>query len=126
MTRSRLVVAGTVAGLIALSAFAYVSLSDVQSAEVLGFQRTGDTHKIVLVIGAGILDEIAERNVQEDTGSVTVRVQLRRSRGRGGVPAILVPLPVTVSLKDQLGTRTVRDGQGKAVKDLGDYQPPAR
>jgi hypothetical protein len=119
------IVGGAVIGLIAVTIWLAVEgTSSIASAQIVGFQRTGDANKIVVVVGVGLSDEIGEREVREDARSVTVKVHVR-SPG-GSLPAVLVFLPVTVSLHAALGTRDVLDGSGKHVRDLGTYELPGR
>jgi hypothetical protein len=50
---------------------------------------------------------------------ITVRV---RSRA-GTAPALGVIVPVILSLREPLGTRSVTDSSGRALPDLGMYLP---
>jgi hypothetical protein len=123
--RTRLIAGAALIGLVVLTvALFFVGVSAAGSAQIIGFQRTGDVRKIVIVVGVSLLDEIAEREVREDERSVTVKVHIR-SPG-GSLPAILIYVPVTVSLHDALGTREVLDGAGHHVRDLGVYELPGR
>lgn len=125
MTRSRVIVGAALIGLAVLTiALFFEGVNAAGSAQVVGFQRTGDARKIVVVVGVSLLDELAEREVREDARSVTVKVHTRSPGGT--VPGVLVYLPVTVSLHDPLGTREVLDGFGKPVRDLGVYELPGR
>ena len=125
MTRTRVIGAAAVAGLAVLTVWLFVTgVSAAGSAQIVGYQRTGDARKIVIVVGVSLADELAEREVREDARSVTVKVHTRSSGGT--VPAVLVYLPVTVSLHDPLGTRDVFDSAGKQVRDLGTYELPGR
>ena len=99
-------------------------LSQGRAAQIIGYQRTGDARRIVVVVGVGLADEIAERTVDE--GDHSVRVTVRVHTNPGVYPAILVYLPVTVSLRSGLGERTVLDQNGAAVRDLGQYQLPGQ
>src|SRR5260370_22822444 len=125
MTRTRLIVGAALIGLVVLTvALLFEGLGAAGTAQIVGFQRTGDARKIVVVVGVGLLDELAEREVREDARSVTVIVH-KRSAG-GSAAAILIYLPVTVSLHDALGTRDVLDGGGTSARDLGTYELPGR
>jgi hypothetical protein len=125
VTRTRVIVGAALIGLVVLTvALLFEGVTAAGTAQIVGFQRTGDARKIVVVVGVGLLDELAEREVREDARSVTVKVHTRSSGGTAA--AVLIFLPVTVSLHDALGTRDVLDGSGKTVRDLGTYELPGR
>ena len=122
---TRIITGGAIAGLVAITVYlAYVGLNAPGSAQIVGYQQTGDPRRIVIVVAVSRLEDIAEREVHEDARSVTVNVHTTRSQG-GTVPGDLTFLPVTVALQSGLGTRTVLDRAGNAVKSLGTYQAPA-
>ena len=124
MTRTRIVVAASLAGLAVLSFL--IGSSILNSGRILtvdGFQRTADPMKIVVFVTIGLLDDLADRTVIEDAASVKVIV---RARSRSGTSdAIGVPVPLTLSLREPLASRTVVDGSGRAVRDLGTFRTPA-
>lgn len=123
MTRQRFIVAAAVAGLAVLTVLLFLStLGSVRTASIQSFQRTGDASKIVVTVMIGLGTEIAERDVREDARTVIVTVRVRQSPGI--YPSIGIIVPVVVSLKNALGDRTVLDGDGHAVLDLGQYEPP--
>ena len=123
MTGQRFVVAAALVGLALLTVVLVLSsFATIHSAQITGFQRTGDARKIVVNIVTGLGNEIAERTVREDAQTVTVTVNMRQSPGT--YPAIAFYLPVVVSLKDALGDRRVLDASGNAVPDLGTYIAP--
>jgi hypothetical protein len=125
MTRTRVIVGAALIGLAVLTVALLVEgVGAAGTAQIVGFQRTGDARKIVVVVGVGLLDELAEREVREDARSVSVKVHTRSAGGT--VPSILIYLPVTVSLHEALGARDVLDGSGKTVRDLGTYELPGR
>ena len=125
MTRERLIVGAALVGLVVLTvALLLEGLGAAGTAQIVGYQRTGDARKIVIVVAIGLADELAEREVREDARSVTVNVHKRSSGGT--VPAVLTFLPVTISLHEALGTRDVLDSTGKPVRDLGTYELPGR
>ena len=123
MTRTRLIVGTVIAGLAVLTAFLFVeSLNVAGTARIFGYQTTADPRRIVLLVALGRLDEIAERQIQED--ATTVRVTVRKRTTSGTAPADLIVFPVTLTLRDALRDRTVLDGKGTRVSNRGVYQPP--
>lgn len=124
MTRTRIIVGASLAGLAVLSILIGSSILNAgRAAPLEGFQRTGDPMKIVVVVTIGLLDDFAERTVTEDASSVKVVVRVRTRPG--SAVALGVPVPLTLSLREPLGSRTVTDGAGHAVRDLGTYRMPA-
>ena len=124
MTRTRIVVAASLAGLAVLSFL--IGSSILNSGRILtvdGFQRTADPMKIVVFVTIGLLDDFADRTVIEDAASVKVIVRVRSRSGTSD--AIGVPVPLTLSLREPLASRTVVDGSGRAVRDLGTFRTPA-
>jgi hypothetical protein len=123
MTRTRIIVGASLVGLAVLSFLIGSSILSVgRIVTIDGFQRTGDPMKIVVVVTIGLLDDFAERTVSEDASSVKVIVRVRTRQGSS--VALGVPVPVTLSLREPLGSRTVIDGSGRAVRDLGTYRTP--
>ena len=124
MTRTRIIVGASLVGLAVLSLLIGLSiLNSGRIATIDGFQRTADPLKIVVVVTIGLLDDFADRTVIEDASSVKVIVRVRTRPGSS--VALGVPLPVTLSLREPLGSRTVIDASGRAVPDLGTYRTPA-
>ena len=125
MTRNRLIGGAVFVGLALLTVGVFLSAVGQEStAHIIGFQRTGDDRKIVVIISTSLLVDILERQVKEDDASVRVTVRVRDPGGT--VPGVAVVLPVVVSLKEPLGTRTVLDENGARAPDRGDYVlPPA-
>ena len=122
MTRTRIIVAASLAGLAVLSYLIGSSiLNSGRIATLEGFQRTADPSKIVAVVTIGLLDDFAERTVIEDSTSVKITVRVRTRSGSSA--ALGVPVPVTLSLREPLGTRSVIDSTGRVVPDLGMYLP---
>ncbi|MDQ2951219.1 MAG: hypothetical protein M3R54_03040 [Chloroflexota bacterium] len=116
-----IITVAAIVGLIAITAFlAYEGLNSSGSAQIVGYQQTGDPRRIVIVVALGRLEDIAEREIKEDARSVTVNVHTRSQRGIA--PSDLTFFPVTVSLQSGLGTRTVLDHNGTAVRYLGVFQ----
>jgi hypothetical protein len=123
VTRTGIVVAASLAGLAVLSfLIASLILNTGRIVPIDSFQRTADPMKIVVVVTIGLLDDFAERTVSEDASSVKIIVRVRTRAGSS--VALGVPVPVTVTLREPLGTRTVIDGSGRAVLDLGTYRTP--
>ena len=121
MTRNRIIVAASLAGLAVLSFFIASSiLSSGRIATIDGFQRTADPTKIVVVLTIGLRDDFADRTVVEDATSVKITVRMRTRSGSS--PALGVSVPVTLSLREPLGTRSVIDNTGRAIPDLGTYR----
>lgn len=93
-----------------------------RDAEVMSFQRTGDSRVIVVNVGMGIGEEIIRSSAVEDADSVRVTVRVRRFTG--SAPAILLSMPTIVRLNAPVLERAVLDGAGHPVPDLGDYVGP--
>jgi hypothetical protein len=125
MNRERLIVAAGVIGLIVLTAVLLIgSLASLDTARVDSFQHSADRHKIIVNVTIGLGDEIAERSVNEDERAVKVTVRVRRAPGPK--PALGVPVPVIVSLRQPLDDRAVLDYDGRQVRDLGIYFGPGQ
>jgi hypothetical protein len=123
MTRTRVVVGAVIAGLAVLTVFLFVeSLNVPGTAQIVGYQHTADPRRIVVIVALGRLDDIAERQIQEDP--TTVRVTVRKRTSSGAALADLIFFPVTLTLRDALRDRTVLDDKGAAVPDRGTYAPP--
>lgn len=123
MSRTQLVVAAAVVGLVVLTAFLFVeSLNVSGTAQIVGYQTTADPRRIVVIVALGRLDDIAERQIQEDAS--TVRVTVRKRTASGTALADLIVFPVTLTLRDSLRDRTVLDEKGAPVPDRGMYLPP--
>jgi hypothetical protein len=124
MTRTRIIVAASLAGLAVLSFLIGSSiLNSGRIVTVDGFQRTADPMKIVAFVTIGLLDDFADRTVIEDASSVKLILRVRTRAGSSD--ALGVAVPVTLSLREPLGSRTVVDGSGRAVRDLGTFRLPA-
>ena len=93
-----------------------------RDAQLTSFQRAGDGRAIVVTVLMGVGEELIGSRTVEDTKTVRVTVRVRRYSG--SVPAVGLLYPVTVRLGALLGDRTVFDGVGNPVPDLGDYTPP--
>jgi hypothetical protein len=120
---TRIITMAAIVGLIAITVFlAYEGLNAAGTAQIVGYQQTADSRRIVIVVALGRLQDIAEREVHEDAGSVIVNVHTTSQRGTA--PSDLTFFPVTIALQSPLGTRTVLDRSGNAVRYLGVYQLP--
>ena len=120
---TRIITAAALVGLVAITIFlAYEGINSSGSSQIVGYEQTGDPRRIVIVVALGRLEDIAEREIKEDARSVTVNVHTRSQRGTA--PANLAFFPLTVSLQSGLGTRTVLDRTGTAVRYLGMYELP--
>ncbi len=121
MTRNGIIVGASLAGLAVLSFLIGSSiLNSGRIATIDGFQRTADPTKIVVVLTIGLLDDFADRTVIEDATSVKITVRVRTRSGSS--PALGVSVPVTLSLREPLGTRSVMDSSGRPIPDLGTYR----
>jgi hypothetical protein len=122
VTRNGIIVGASLVGLVVLSFLIGSSiLNSGRIAAIEGFQRTGDPSKIVAVVTIGLLDDFAERTVIEDSTSVKITVRVRTRSGSAVALGVIVP--VTLSLREPLGTRSVMDNTGRVLPDLGVYQP---
>lgn len=118
-----MIVGASLAGLAVLSFLIGSSiLNSGRIAPIDGFQRTADPTKIVVILTIGLLDDFADRTVNEDATSVRVTVRVRSRASSQVVPALGVSVPVTLSLRDPLGTRSVMDNTGRLIPDLGTYR----
>jgi hypothetical protein len=123
--RVRLLLALGLVAIVITSLFLVLRDANVRTLEHLdGYQRTGDTRKIVVSATIGIAVDVIEASAHEDAASVTVRVRVRPRPGT--YPSIGVWVPVVVELRDPLGERTVLDPSHDAVRDLGMYRPEFR
>jgi hypothetical protein len=123
VTRRRLIAGAVVVGLAVLTIWIYVeSLNATGTAEIVGYQRTGDPAKIVIIVAVGRLDDIAERRVEESGSSV--RVTVRKRSNPGTAPSSLAFVPITVGLRESLGDRAVLNETGAPVPDRGTYELP--
>ena len=123
MTLTRLIVGAVIAGLAVLTIFLFFeSLNVPGTAQIVGYQTTADPRRIVVIVALGRLDDIAERQIQED--ATTVRVTVRKRTSSGTALADLIVFPVTLTLREALRDRTVLDDKGARVPDRGVYQPP--
>lgn len=92
-------------------------------APIESFQRTSDQRQILVVALIGNGDEVIGSSVRETSETVTVIVNVK-SPCCGPRTAEGYLVPVTVHLRDPLGTRIVLDPQGRKARDLGEYRAP--
>ena len=123
MTGQRFIVVAAVIGLAVLTAVLFVSsLASVRTVRIDSFQRTADPQKLVLNVIIGIGDELADRSIDENAQNVRITVRVREPEGARVM--LTIPVPVLVTLKEPLGTRTVLDQDGSPVPDFGRYEGP--
>jgi len=123
VTRSRLIGAAVVIGLVLITGFLYFeSLNASGRAQIVGYQHTADIRRIVVIVALARLDDIAEREVQETADVVRITVHKRTTSGSS--TADLIVFPVTVTLRSPLGSRAVLDEKNAPVRDLGTYELP--
>lgn len=89
---------------------------------VNGYQVTGDPRQVVANVTVGLSYEITEHSVREDGTTVTLIVRARRPGGSWPAIGILVPVPIT--LRSDLGERTVVNSSGSSVPQHGMYRAP--
>jgi hypothetical protein len=86
------------------------------------YQLTGDPREFVANVMVGLSYEITEHSAREDPTTVTLTV---RARVPGGTwPSIGIFIPVPITLRSDLGERTVVDSFGTVVPQHGTYRPP--
>lgn len=125
MTRTRVIGVAALTGLAVITVWLFlISLNATGVASIVGYQHTGDPRKIVVIVAIGRLDDIAERQVEED--STAVRVTVRKRISGGTAPGDLIFLPVTIALRDALRDRAVLDNKGAPVRDRGTYELPGQ
>ena len=123
MTRQHFAVAAGVTGLVVLTVVLFLSsLTNTRAVRIDSFQRSADPHKVIVNVTIGLGDELAERSVDEDERTVKITVRVRQPAGPRELLGI--PVPIVVSLKRQLESRSVLDHDGNQVRDLGLYPGP--
>jgi len=121
--RTQVIVGATVAGLVVLTLFLFLdSLNFAGTAQIVGYQRTADPRRIVVIVALARLDDVAERQIQEDAS--TVRITVRKRTTSGTAQADLILFPVTLTLREALRDRAVLDDKGAPVADRGVYEAP--
>jgi hypothetical protein len=86
------------------------------------YQLTGDPRQLVANVTVGLSYEVTEHSAGEDPTTVTLTVRARRPGGSWPGIGILVPVPIT--LRRDLGERTVVDSFGTVVPQRGTYRAP--
>ena len=123
MTPSRVIGGAFILGLVVLTVWLFIeSVNARTTAQIVGYQHTADFRRIVVIVALGRLDDIAEREVQENDTSVQITV--RKHTSSGTAPSDLTFFPVTVTLQREVGTRAVLDDKGRLIRDLGTYELP--
>lgn len=122
---------GGIAALVVAAAFAIAPRirADVPGlagpgAPIESFQRTADPRQVLVVAIIGRGDEVIGASVNETPQAVTVFVDVRTPPGIGARTAEGYSVPLTIHLRDPLGTRIVLDARGRKARDLGQFQPP--
>jgi len=100
--------------------------SSDRNGPVQSYVRTGDERKIVACVVSGRGEELLGSQAQEEQGTVTVAVRLRRPPSWYFHDLAGISLPVVVSLRDPLGSRAVIDEwSGQTVQEVSSTQPSA-
>jgi hypothetical protein len=108
-----------VAGVAAFVASGATSTVDIP---VDSYQRTADPRQVVANVTVGLSYEITEHSAREDPTTVTLTVRARRPGGSW--PAIGISVPVPITLRSDLGERTVLDSLGSGPPQHGTYRAP--
>jgi hypothetical protein len=104
------------------AAFAVSSAESTVNIPVGSYQLTGDPRQLVATVMVGLSYEITEHSAREDATTVTLTVRARRPGGSWPAVGVFVPVPIT--LRSDLGDRTVVDGFGSVVPQHGTYRTP--
>ena len=120
--RARLLAAAVLFVVAAAVVVALASASSVTDVRVDSYQLTADPRQIVANVTVGLSYEITEHSAREDPAAITVTVRARRPSGSWPSIGIFVPVPIT--LRSDLGDRTVIDSFGSVVPQHGTYRPP--
>jgi hypothetical protein len=127
MSRDRRLALGTLAVIIVVAgAVAVIAINRGfgtrnYDARIDSYHRVGDDLHIVVFVGIGYGDPIVGYDLEEDIQTVTVTVHAQnRDFGPGTFKnlALYLGIPVTVTLRDVLGNRTVRTAAGSAVPEV--------
>ena len=108
----------TMLGLVLLTATAAGCGKEAEThASLTGYRLSGDGSTVIVVGERGPEDEVLGGEVlSQDAEAVTVDVTIRRAKGEQ--PAIAVPVEVTVTLQEPLGTREVRGPSGNRLAPI--------
>jgi hypothetical protein len=102
--------------------FVAAGASSTVDIPVGSYQLTGDPRQVVANVMVGLSYEITEHSAHEDPTTVTLTV---RARVPGGSwPSIGIFIPVPITLRNDLGERTVVDSFGNVVPQHGTYRVP--
>ena len=102
--------------------FVASSAGSTVNIPVGSYQLTGDPRQIVATVMVGLSYEIVEHSAREDATRVTLTVRARPPGGSWPSLGVFVPVPIT--LRSDLGDRTVIDSFGSVVPQHGTYRPP--
>jgi hypothetical protein len=109
---------GAVVALLAVGAWSVLATmpnSSDRSGPVDSYGRTGDERKIVACVVSGRGEELLGSSAREERDTVAVTVRLRRPPSWYVHDLVGISLPVVVSLRDPLGSRTVIDERSGAT-----------
>jgi len=90
-------------------------------ARIDSYRRVSDDLHIVVFVGIGYGDPIVGYDLQEDSQTVSVTVHAQhRAFGPGTFKnlALYLGIPVTVTLREVLGQRTVRTAAGSTIPEV--------
>jgi hypothetical protein len=120
---------GAAAALIAVGVwlvFAGVPSLYDRTGPVDAYARTGDERKLIACVVSGRGEELVGSSAREDPTTVTVTVRLRRPPGWYAYDLVGIPLPVVVTLREPLGSRTVIDTwSGQRAREVDRASPTA-
>jgi len=109
---------GAVLALLAVGAWSVLATmpnSSDRNGPVESYGRTGDERKIVACVLSGRGEEVLGSSAREERDTVTVTVRLRQPPSWYFHDLVGISLPVVVSLRDPLGSRTVIDERSGAM-----------
>jgi len=120
--RARLLLAAALFLVAGAVVFVAAGASSTVDVPVGSYQLTGDPRQVVANVMVGLSYEITEHTTHEDPTTVTLIV---RARVPGGSwPSIGIFIPVPITLRNDLGERTVVDSFGSVVPQHGTYRVP--
>lgn len=111
-------------GLMATAALAVVAIVVTQpwalySPRATEYSRTADSYHIIVHVSIGVGDPVVSEDVDEGPDAVTVTVRARHRTDLGDFKSsFAVFVPVTITLRDPLGSRRVLDENGHAIPEV--------